>query len=292
MSKVIMMIGIQGSGKTTKAKELAKEYNAKIFSSDNIRKEFPDLENEYVFKNLYKYAKLYADSGKNIILDDTNITIKSRRQAFKNLKGHEFIAYIMNTPVQECKDRVSKRNEDPTAHHVPLDVIDKYIKSFEIPFYEEGFKEIIINTNEKYSVKDRMLLFKIMQEFDQKSKHHDFTLWEHSVRVAQQLPKIWFEAGMFHDIGKLFTQSIDKNGEAHYYSHANVGAYFLLSNLKFTPERARLLDILFIINYHMKPFDWKAESTVHKWNNIFGEKKTKMLIQFNDFDKKGAKNGS
>ena len=37
--KFIMMCGLVASGKSTKAKELAKEYNATIYSSDALREE-------------------------------------------------------------------------------------------------------------------------------------------------------------------------------------------------------------------------------------------------------------
>ena len=35
---LIMMVGLSGSGKTKKAYELAKQYNAKVLSSDEFRK--------------------------------------------------------------------------------------------------------------------------------------------------------------------------------------------------------------------------------------------------------------
>ena len=38
MAKIIMLIGIPGSGKTTYSKELSIKYNAKVISSDKVRK--------------------------------------------------------------------------------------------------------------------------------------------------------------------------------------------------------------------------------------------------------------
>ena len=45
MPQMIMMVGLPASGKSTKAQELAKEYNATIFSSDALRKELYGDEN-------------------------------------------------------------------------------------------------------------------------------------------------------------------------------------------------------------------------------------------------------
>ena len=39
MTKFLMMVGLVGSGKSTKAQELSKEYDATIFSSDALREE-------------------------------------------------------------------------------------------------------------------------------------------------------------------------------------------------------------------------------------------------------------
>ena len=45
--KFIMMCGLVASGKSTRVKELAKEYNATIFSSDALREElFNDVNDQ------------------------------------------------------------------------------------------------------------------------------------------------------------------------------------------------------------------------------------------------------
>ena len=53
-NSLIVMVGIQGSGKSTKAKELSVLYNAVILSSDEIRKTNPSWDNNKVFEYLYK----------------------------------------------------------------------------------------------------------------------------------------------------------------------------------------------------------------------------------------------
>ena len=40
MAKLIMLIGIQGSGKTTYSKVLKEKYDARVISTDKIRQTF------------------------------------------------------------------------------------------------------------------------------------------------------------------------------------------------------------------------------------------------------------
>lgn len=61
MSKMYMMIGLPASGKSTIAKEIAKSEDAIIVSSDEIRKEFGDIndqsKNTKVFEEVEKRIK-------------------------------------------------------------------------------------------------------------------------------------------------------------------------------------------------------------------------------------------
>ena len=61
MIKLYMMIGLPASGKSTIAKEIAKSEDAIIVSSDEIRREFGDVndqsQNEKVFEEVEKRLK-------------------------------------------------------------------------------------------------------------------------------------------------------------------------------------------------------------------------------------------
>ena len=126
-----------------------------------------------------------------------------------------------------------------------------------------------------------------MEGFDQKCKWHSLPLKEHCDKVKELLylnnvtSTILLEAALLHDYGKLFTQTFDENGEAHYYNHASIGTYELLTS------GYRDIDVLFYINYHMLPFNWNSEKTINKYNNIFGVEKTSNLLLLNECDRKG-----
>ena len=88
--KLIVMVGLQASGKSTRANELAKSYNATVVSSDCIRSQNKELDNDKVFKYLYSQVNEYLSMGLNVIIDATNITIKARKQIFNNLNNLKF----------------------------------------------------------------------------------------------------------------------------------------------------------------------------------------------------------
>jgi len=302
--KLYIMVGLSASGKSTIAKRIAEAEDCIIVSSDVIRGEICEggvadqSKNEEVFKIFHKRIRENLRSGHNVIADATNITIKSRTAIFEAIRRIECypIAYVVPKKIEDCLlDNISSER----MHSVPDEVIYKQRGKFQVPFYEEGFKEIIIHKFRNETVDSNFLTdcYNQMKGFDQKNPHHNMDLYEHSDFVKKKFLAMsnyaWLIYGTgasLHDVGKLFTQTFDESGIAHYYQHENVGAYYLLSNL----ESAKLhrdysdeeyLEILFLINYHMMPFNWNNQKVHKKWNKVFGEEKYKMLLDFHECDK-------
>lgn len=292
-SKLIVTCGLQCSGKSTKAKELSRQYNATILSSDRYRYDFPDDNNETIFKKIYSKMNELLIQNQNVIIDSTAISIKARKQIFNNLKVDcEKICYIMNTPIEVCRKRLEERNNSDYPNKVPLEVLDKYYKSFEIPFMEEGWDVIMMDRTipADQIIPYDMAILKKCVGFNQHNKHHTQDLDKHLLSVVHYLEErhvssVLFRAGLFHDVGKLDTQFYKPNDEnAHYYNHANVGAYNLMCNTYYNGNFDNLT-YLFYINYHMKPHDWQTEKSKEKWKRIFGEEKYSNLLLFNEADK-------
>lgn len=294
MSELICMVGLQGSGKSTIAQDLKNDMiDCEIVSSDQIRKEHNyQISNDKVFQHYYARAKELLQNGKSVILDATNITMKSRKQIFEKFKGVDCkkTAYIVNTPINICAERLLERNQEGTQPEVPLDVLYKYQKSFEVPFYEEGWDDIIIHNVTAFREKQFEKAIEAMYDYDQKNSHHKYSLGEHCNRLEKYLKKTKLfpkHTGMLHDIGKMFTQTIDEEGQAHYYQHHCVGAYFLISHT-FLIEDINILDLVFFVNYHMMPFNWQSEKAIEKWKGIFGENKFERLKILNEGDKESS----
>ena len=151
MAKLIMLIGIQGSGKTTHSKILSEEYNAKVVSTDRVRQTYVGIEESEVFPTVYRLCVEELKSGNNVILDATHITPKVRKRSFDALDQYdvqyEKVAYYFDTPVEECVRRVELRNQDPKELFLPLDVIVSYGNNIVPPSSEEGFVEIRVIKN-------------------------------------------------------------------------------------------------------------------------------------------------
>lgn len=293
-----IMIGLSASGKSTKAKELAIKHNATVISSDAIRGEFGEVidqsNNVEVFKIFHQRIKDNISKGINVIADATNISMKSRRQIFETVKNIdcEIIGYVMTKPVDKCiEDNIYR--EYPVPHHV----IQKQMMNYQIPFYEEGFDKIIIDSYDNGYGDDNFVTTckNMMKGFNQNNPHHNEDLLGHCMTVFEGIRKesdntLLLDSAKVHDVGKLFTQKTDENGISHYYQHENVGAYYLLSHYQdlvatLYLSTDEILEMLFYVNYHMMPMNWTSDKSVDKWKKIFGEEKFNNLILFNQCDK-------
>ena len=304
---LVIMIGISASGKSTEAKQIVeknKALNYIIISSDSIRGEICEggvsdqSKNEEVFKIFHRRIKENLLKGNSVICDATNITMKSRRAIFNAVKNIDCckIGYVVVKKIEDCiKDN---KNNDRVA--VPDDVIYRQIKKFQIPFYNEGFDNIFIKDVTQYDDKPYLQIcserYLQMLKFDQKNPHHNQTLGEHCDFVTNMFkeeyryPQYYNFATRYHDLGKLYTQTFDENGIAHYIGHENYGTYLLLTDYyKLHNDKEFLnegiLDLLFLVNYHMLPMNWTTEKSKEKWRKIFGDYRYQLLVDFNKCDK-------
>lgn len=307
--KLYIMCGISGSGKSTTAKQIAEKENCVIVSSDAIRAEiceggvYDQSKNEEVFKIFHDRIRKNLVYGRNVIADATSITMKSRRAILEEVKNIdcEKICYIIAKPYEDCV----KDNNNSDRNPVPEEVIKKQMMKFQVPFKEEGYDDIIV-----HDIGDGYIWSKFihdMDNFDQKNPHHSMTLLEHCLCTYRLFFKKYYPeaktvgemqycelcdgfmiGARLHDYGKLFCQTFDEDGIAHYYGHENVGSYKILTEMIMpytTWDTKRRLDCCFLINYHMFPMNWNTEKAQNKWKKIFGEGKYQILVDFNECDK-------
>ena len=119
-----MMIGIQGSGKTTFAKQLAKELKIKIISTDNVRVNMPGIKEELVWPYVYKQVALAISEGKDVIFDATSITPRVRKRFVDEVEKYgvkcEICAYYFDVDRDVCVQRVAQRNKDRSQINIPI----------------------------------------------------------------------------------------------------------------------------------------------------------------------------
>ncbi len=142
--KCFMMIGCPGSGKSYEAERIARLEDAVIVSSDAIRGELYGDEScqnnpKRVFELVDKRVREALESGKNVIMDATNITGRHRARWVTKMKtdGIKMIAVVMETPLDLCLERQNLRDRK-----VPEDVICRMHWNLQGPTKEEGWDEI------------------------------------------------------------------------------------------------------------------------------------------------------
>ena len=269
-----MMVGIVGAGKSSYAEKLSARTGALHLSSDAMRlrlfgDESDQTHNSEVFQEMLHITNNALKAGMSVIYDACNLSSKRRISLLKGLRvaypGVTFKCIVMNTPIAICYERISSR-----SRVVPTHVVARQLRQFMIPYYGEGWDEIevindeTLNTEAIYEEEiSRMETFG-----GQHNSHHNLSLIDHSEwcrRYYQTLspyaPYEFYVAARFHDVGKIYTQTFDEQGEAHYKNHANYGAYIVLNI-------TRSLDAAALVNYHMMPFD---KTSCKVWENRLGE---------------------
>ena len=100
---------------------------------------------------------------------------------------------------------------------------------------------------------------------------------------------------MWHDVGKLYTQTIDEEGQGHYYCHANITALWMLGNKQIQePGTAlaygKVIEAAFYAGEHMHIRDIiKSEKAIKKYKALFGETYYNNLVKLMHCDNFGSK---
>ncbi|MCD7882871.1 MAG: AAA family ATPase [Lachnospiraceae bacterium] len=263
-------------------------------------------------------------AGRTVIADATELTMKARRSLLGGVNGlaETVRACVVVKPVEDCirdnplrkypvPEKVIRRQAE--GFQIPF-----YEEGFdEIRIYRasrgreaqlvsgqamdsqmNGFAESSQSRMDGFAGSTRSRLdgfiedcLQRMDGFDQKNPHHTLPLGEHCRFAADRFREKGYgelscKAALLHDIGKLFTQQIDEDGIAHYISHDNVGAYYLLCHMPLEDfgSTENLVEFLFLVNYHMLPFGWETEKTRSKWEQRLGACKKKLLLDFHECD--------
>ena len=283
MSNFIMLVGIPAVGKDTWAREYIKQHPGTIIhSSDDIREElYGDASCQdspaKIFELMRSRTIRDLRAGKDVIYNATNIKYKDRKSIMSQvLKMTCATCYckIFVAPVEVCKERNAARERV-----VPDFVYDRMLQSFQMPFYNEGFADIkVIHTWDGDRVEYiKNIVAKVKAFGDQKNPHHTLSLWEH----CQKCGRLAFEKGynailaILHDFGKIYTQTFDEKGVAHYLGHEGWSGYLTLC-FGYSLEAAT------IINYHMLAYNYKGGKEA--WRERLGEELWKKLEQIHECD--------
>ena len=276
MPYLFYYVGLPGSGKSTHAEKLsASRKRCAIVSSDAVRHDLWGDANDQrepgkVFEEMFKRVRFFLERDYDIIYDATNLSAKKRASTLSRIRREIKVPMIarcifVSCPLEECKDRQEGRERK-----VPVEVIDRMVRQFQPPWYNEGWDDIVIvdGSEARHHIGREHWL---MKDEPHDNPHHTSTLEQHcnlcashvflnSDGIDNRLRALLVEAGYNHDLGKHATKTFtntkgDPTSIAHYYSHHNVGAYYWLTGDR--RDCYSTHDFLFIgalIHWHMQPY--------------------------------------
>lgn len=260
--KLILLVGIPGSGKTTYAnKHIRKHPKTTVhLSSDKIREELYGDESiqgnpAEVFSLMQKRAVEALNDGNDVIYDATNITRKDRASIISICPKFVHIeCHIIWLPIHNCINRDATRKRT-----VGQAVIDKMLKRFQAPYYDEGIDVIkVISHNDCDQTLYHEKCFNDMK-IPHDNPHHTLNIFEHCSEAAKYILDLdctnlnLIAAAEMHDIGKPYVKAFfDSKGNkcdiAHYYQHQSVGAWMSYGCAWGNPY------VAWLISTHMDPF--------------------------------------
>ena len=144
------MVGVPGSGKSTWIKNQDWAKDCAYISTDQYVEEYAkhagktysevfDLVMKDAVAAMVDSVILARSMKQDIIWDQTSTTIKSRTRKFNMLPDYEHIAVVFRTP---ARDELDVRLSGRPGKHIPKNVVDSMIASWDEPTEDEGFKEI------------------------------------------------------------------------------------------------------------------------------------------------------
>lgn len=150
MPKCYQLIGVPGSGKSTWVANQDWAATCAYVSTDKwveIYAKEVGLTYNDVFKDfmpsavdlMTKEVVAAREMGRDIIWDQTSVSVKSRLKKFNMLPDYDHIAVVFKTPEA---DELARRLASRAGKAIPDHVMRSMIENFDFPTEEEGFKEI------------------------------------------------------------------------------------------------------------------------------------------------------
>lgn len=141
MSKLIIMVGLPGSGKSTYTAKYEIQDRTTIVSTDEIRRELygnPEIQGtaQDVFNEAYRRIEIALRAGDTVVFDATNLKARNRKYLCNRFRpiADTIIAEYMAVSVDECIAR-----DDHRSRIVGAEVIQRMAKSMSEPRLDEGF---------------------------------------------------------------------------------------------------------------------------------------------------------
>lgn len=171
-----------------------------------------------------------------------------QEDALRILRFYRFIAQH-NLHYDRESYKVCNKNIDLLNKLTLRQMRDEFIKLL----MAEGFQELVLEAS--WLLSEIFDEYRLAYHFDQKNSYHQYSLYEHSIRVVGACPydESIRLAALFHDLGKLETQVIE-DGQGRYPNHAKVSAAIAQRYLieMEVPKKQRLFIVSLIENHTLR----------------------------------------
>jgi len=159
MGNLYLMCGCPGAGKSTFLKnKVKKDENLVIVSRDKIRFSIVKPNEEYfshedeVLKEFWKQINTALAENKDVLVDQTSLTPKSRKYLLDHVTGYTYANIIwINEDLKTCLERNEKRKG--TRAYVPRGTIRRMYFQFVEPSLSEGFDYIFYYNSKEDQIK-------------------------------------------------------------------------------------------------------------------------------------------
>jgi predicted kinase len=151
---IIMMVGLPGSGKSTLIKKILSEIdNIHVESTDDLIEEeanqlgltyseaFKIVNFKEIEKKAVALSSLALQEGKSIIIDQTNMSLKSRKKKIDRFRGFSILAIDIKVSSEVLTKRLKDRSA-LTGKHIPQFVIETMTNNYAEPSIAEGFSVV------------------------------------------------------------------------------------------------------------------------------------------------------
>ena len=182
-----------------------------------------------------------SDINDDIIRACGNPTIRFKEDPLRMLRAVRFVStkgfYIEPTTLKSLErhaHRLSTVSRERWVMEMDKLLLGDYVNvALGVMFYHNIFKHLIPELH-------------LQRDYDQHSPYHAFPLDMHTRKVVDYVQSYgdidlsW--AALLHDVGKPFTQTFKKDGQANYIMHEQVGAELvngIAHRLKFSKARTK-----------------------------------------------------
>ena len=134
--EVILMVGVQGSGKSFFVERYLQTAGYHVVSNDKLGSRDKSLN----------VLKKILSSGKSAVVDNTHVNPEARDKFIKLAKQHNVSSrcFVMNTCPAQARHNITYREIIDKEHaHIGEPIINGYLSKYVEPTLDEGFKEII-----------------------------------------------------------------------------------------------------------------------------------------------------